>query len=75
MLVQAGDRVDAADAVARLRRPARATVLDAAAVLGVSPDRVAASLARRPGEMVADGDVLAERRSLGGCSAAPCARR
>ena len=66
VLVQAGDRVDAADAVARLRRPARATVLDAAAVLGVSPDRVAASLARRPGEMVADGDVLAERRALAG---------
>ncbi len=66
VLVQAGDRVDAGDAVARLRRPARATALDAATVLGVSPDRVEATLARRPGEMVADGDVLAERRALAG---------
>ena len=66
ILVQPGDRVDAGDAVARRRRPARAIALDAAAVLSVSPDRVSGSLSRQVGDMVAEGDVLAERRSLGG---------
>jgi hypothetical protein len=66
VLVQAGERVHAADAIARLRRGARATVLDAAAVLGISPERVPATLTRMVGDMVADGDVLAERRALAG---------
>jgi hypothetical protein len=66
ILVQPGDRVDAGDAVARRRRPARAIALDAAAVLSVPPDRVSGSLSRQVGDMVAEGDVLAERRSLGG---------
>jgi hypothetical protein len=66
VLVQPGDRVDAGDAVARLRRPARATALDAAAILGVPPERVEGILTRRAGEMVAEGDVLAERRALAG---------
>jgi hypothetical protein len=66
ILVQPGDRVDAGDAVARRRRPARAIALDAATVLAVPPDRVPGSLSRQVGDMVAEGDVLAERRSLGG---------
>jgi hypothetical protein len=66
ILVQPGDRVDAGDAVARRRRPARAIALDAAAVLAVPPDRVQVSLSRQVGDVVAEGDVLAERRSLGG---------
>ena len=37
ILVQPGDRVDAGDAVARRRRPARAIALDAATVLGGAP--------------------------------------
>jgi hypothetical protein len=66
VLVQPGDEVSAGDAVARVRRPARATAIDAAAILGVPPERVEGYLVRRVGETVADGDALGERRALAG---------
>jgi hypothetical protein len=64
--VRPGDRVAAADVVAHALLPARASAVDVVGLLGVTTDRVPASMARRVGEMVAEGDVLAERRSLGG---------
>jgi hypothetical protein len=66
ILVPRGDGGAAGAAGARRRRPARAIALDAATVLAVPPDRVPGSLSRQVGDMVAEGDVLAERRSLGG---------
>ncbi|MGH2351151.1 MAG: hypothetical protein ACRDJN_06000, partial [Chloroflexota bacterium] len=66
VLVRAGDQVNAGDAVARVERTGRATALDVAALLGVTPDRVAGSLLPQAGDMLADGDVLAERRSMAG---------
>ncbi len=66
VLVRQGDQVSAGQAVARLRRPGRATALDAAAILGLSPERVESSLLCAVGDMLAEGDVLAERRALAG---------
>lgn len=64
--VAAGDRVGPADVVARYPAVGRAAAIDVAAGLGVPPERAAASLVHAAGEMVAEGDVLAERRLLGG---------
>ena len=66
LLVRPGDRAGAGDAVARAPVVGRAAAVDVARSLGVSPDRAAGSLNRRVGETIAEGEPLAERRSLGG---------
>jgi hypothetical protein len=64
--VQPGDEVGPGHVIARLQRTGRTTALDAAAALGVPAGQVGASLLRQVGDMLAEGDLLAERRSLGG---------
>ncbi len=66
LLVRPGDRVVAGDPVAHVLALGRASAVDVARLLGIPADRVASNLTRRVGEMVAEGEALAERRSLGG---------
>ena len=66
LMVAEGDLVSAADAVARTVRRSSPAAIDLAAPLGVARDRAADLLVRQQGEMVAEGDLLAERRILGG---------
>ncbi|MBI3974399.1 MAG: hypothetical protein HY332_24225 [Chloroflexi bacterium] len=66
LLVQAGAQVSAGDVLARFVELRRATAVDVGPALGLARERAAACLVRGPGEMVAEGDVLAERKSLGG---------
>src|SRR5688572_12070060 len=65
-LVGEGVRVEAGDAIARFTRGARAGAVDVAGGLGVPVERAAAFCIHGEGEMVAAGEVLAERRVLGG---------
>jgi hypothetical protein len=65
-LVRPGDTVAAPDIVARYTRAGRASVVDLAALLGAPPERAWGALQRQQGDLVAEGDVLAERRALGG---------
>lgn len=66
VLVRAGDQVSADQTIARLRRSPRAVALDAAGILGLSAERVEGSLLCHVGDLLAEGDVLADRRALGG---------
>jgi hypothetical protein len=65
-LVSVGDEVQPSDPIARFTLTGRAHAVDIASALGLPPERVAAAMVRRSGETVAEGDILAERRSLGG---------
>lgn len=64
--VAPGDQVSAEQFVVGGEHAGRGAVLDVGAGLGIAPDRAVASVVRSVGEMVAEGDVIAERRSFGG---------
>lgn len=68
-LVSAGDILESGAAIARVFRSGRATSVDLAGGLGIDSgdgEALARTLVRQAGEDVAQGDVLAERRSFGG---------
>lgn len=66
LLMRAGDQVSADQTIVRLRHAPRAVALDASGVLGLSAERVEGSLLCHVGDLLAEGDVLADRRALGG---------
>ncbi|MGI8422888.1 MAG: hypothetical protein ACR2NO_02000 [Chloroflexota bacterium] len=68
-LVRGGDVVESGAPVARVFRTGRATAIDLARALGLSAERdgeVARHVTRVVGDEVVEGDMLAERRALGG---------
>lgn len=66
VLVSAGDYVRPGDVVARFQHAGRAAAVNVPVALGLPPARATASLQRAVGDRVAVGEVLAERRVLGG---------
>ena len=65
--VHPGATVASGHNVATIYRKGRVRAIDIAGALGIAPDQVARVLIPRPGEQVAEGDLLAEQRLfLGG---------
>ncbi len=66
VLVQAGRRVSATDALALVVQRGRPAAIDVAGALGVPPARAIEALQHASGEEVAEGDTLAVWRAMGG---------
>jgi len=61
-----GDRVNAADVVARTSLPGKVHMLNLGTALGAMPDELAAKLVVQPGGALTKGTVIAESRSFFG---------
>ncbi len=66
VLKQVGDRVTAADVVARTQLPGKVHLLNLATMLGVMPDELAATLAVQVGGTVKKGEAVGVTRSFFG---------
>jgi hypothetical protein len=66
VVVSVGDRVGAADVVARTELPGRVHLINFANVLGVLPDELDAALRVKIGAGIAKGQLLAEHRAFFG---------
>jgi hypothetical protein len=64
VVVKVGDKVRAADVVARTDLPGKVFPLNVGNQLSVGADEVPAAMRKRPGEPVKKGEVLAETRSF-----------
>jgi hypothetical protein len=68
VLVSVGQKVRAADPVARTELPGKVTLINFANILGVMPDELEAKLLVEEGDKIARQQVLAEHRSFFGLS-------
>lgn len=72
VLVAVGQRVAAADPVARAQLPGKIRTVKVSEVLGVDPGEVPALVGKEVGDTVAAGELLAETRSFFGLFRAEC---
>ena len=70
VLVSVGQKVRAADVVARTELPGKVTLINFANILGVLPDELEAKLLVKEGDKIAKQQVLGEHRSFFGLSRA-----
>lgn len=66
VIVKVGDRVRAADVVARTELPGKVFPLNVANLLGLMPDEVPEAMRKKPGDAVKRDELLAEARSFFG---------
>jgi len=72
VLVQVGQRVAADETVARAQLPGKIRTIKVSEVLGVEASEVPTLVAKRPGDPVTAGEVLAEVRSFFGLFRSEC---
>jgi len=72
ILVQEGQTVRAEDVVAKAQRPGRLSIVHATSRLGLDPADLDKALRVRPGDMIQQGDLLAEVHGLWGLFRGHC---